>query len=52
MRKKILTLKFSHETNSFCPSPANMTAFRNDSIRVGEEIYAAHRGKGCDTFCK
>lgn len=48
MSKKILLLKFSHETNSFCPTPADMTAFRNGALRVGEEVLTLSRGKGTD----
>ena len=37
MKKKILTLQFRHETNSFCPIPANELAFRNCRFLVGQE---------------
>ena len=37
MKKKILTLQFRHETNSFCPLRANEQAYRNCRFLVGQE---------------
>ena len=37
MKKKILTLQFRHETNSFCPLPANEQAYRNCRYLVGQK---------------
>lgn len=42
--KKILLARFRHETNSFSPLSANMQAYQNFSLHVGEECFAYHRG--------
>lgn len=39
MKKKILTVQFRHETNSFSPRPADMRAFRNNRLLVGEQVF-------------
>lgn len=49
MNKKILTLQFRHETNSFCPCPANEQAFRNTRYLQGEAAIESQRGVGSDT---
>ena len=48
MSKKILVLQFKHETNAFCPKPADMTAFKNSSCLIGEECFTEHRGRGTE----
>ena len=47
--KKILTLQFRHETNAFCPAPANEQAFRNTRYLVGQAAFDAQRGVENDT---
>lgn len=49
MKKKILIVKFRHETNSFCPNPANEQAFRNLTYEIGESVFESDRGKGNPT---
>ena len=44
MKKKILVVKFIHETNSFCPVKADEKAFRNMSFLEGEEMFEKNRG--------
>ncbi|MBR5528983.1 MAG: M81 family metallopeptidase [Oscillospiraceae bacterium] len=39
MKKKILTVQFRHETNTFAPKPADMQAFRCNRFFVGEEVF-------------
>lgn len=46
--KKILAVHFKHETNVFCPAPADLEAFRVSSFAVGEEVFAKHRGVGTE----
>lgn len=46
--KKILTLHFEHETNSFAPHPANEQAFRNSLFEVGEISYTTQKGLGTE----
>ncbi len=46
MKKKILVVMFSHETNSFCPKPANEQAFRNFYYLVGDEVFPRYNGTG------
>lgn len=48
MKKKILTLQFRHETNSFCPIPANEQAFHNCRFLVGQEEVASLRDYGIE----
>lgn len=45
MKKKILVVKFFHETNSFCPKKADEKAFRNMSFFEGEEMLEKSRGR-------
>ncbi len=40
MKKKILIAQFHHETNSFCPAPANETAYKNYRYDKGEETFS------------
>lgn len=41
MKKKwILIAAFKHETNSFCPAPANREAFENRQMYFGEDVKA------------
>lgn len=47
-KKKILTLQFRHETNAFCPSPADEQAFRNTRYLVGPEVFEKQRNAGND----
>ena len=42
--KKILSIQFRHETNCFCPAPANEQAYRNTRFHVGEEVFTHQRG--------
>lgn len=46
--KKILVAQFKHETNSFCPAPADMTAYRNRVWDVGQEMFDKQRGLGTE----
>lgn len=46
--KKILSVQFRHETNQFCPAPANEAAYRNSRFHVGEEIFPNQRGVGTE----
>ena len=39
LKKKILTVQFRHETNTFAPKPADMQAFRCNRFFVGEEVF-------------
>ena len=48
MKKKILTLGFRHETNTFTPAPADMQAYKNCEFKVGQEAFAASRGLGTE----
>lgn len=48
MKKKLLLIRFWHETNSFSPVPADMQAYKNFSFEVGEASFAAHRGVGTE----
>ena len=48
MSKKILVFRFYHETNAFCPAPADMAAFEKMQIRIGEEMFRAVRGTRAD----
>lgn len=48
MKKKVLTIQFRHETNSFCPRPADMQAFRNNRLFVGAEVFPNMRGLGTE----
>ena len=42
--KKLLIALFKHETDSFCPEPADMRAFSVREIIRGEDIFTAFRG--------
>lgn len=44
MKKKILIVKFMHETNAFCPKKADEKAYRNMCFFEGEEIFEKNRG--------
>lgn len=46
--KKILTLQFRHETNTFCPSPADRQAFRNTRYIQGKAVFEDQKGVGSD----
>lgn len=49
MKKQILTFGFRHETNAFCPAPANMQAYRNCLFKVGAEaVLESQRGLGTE----
>jgi microcystin degradation protein MlrC len=48
MSKKILVFRFYHETNAFCPAPADMAAFEKMQVRIGEEMFRAVRGTRAD----
>lgn len=48
MAKKILILQFKHETNAFCPAPADMAAFKKATFAVGEDCLPDHRGRGTE----
>ena len=47
-KKRILLVHFNHETNSFSPSPADETAYRNSLFLTGNEIFSYHRGRGLE----
>ena len=42
--KNIVIAEFKHETNRFCPIPANETAYRNRNLIFGEEIFSYFKG--------
>lgn len=44
MKKKVLVITFRHETNSFCPVPADETAYRNFLYGTGIEIVKKQKG--------
>ena len=46
--KKILTLHFEHETNSFSPHAANEQAFRDSLFEIGDISYTTQRGLGTE----
>lgn len=48
MTKKILTIEFRHETNSFCPTPADANAYKNFRWWVGEEVASHCRNNGTE----
>lgn len=48
MKKRILTVQFRHETNAFCPSPADEQAFRNTRYIQGEAVFEDQKGTGTD----
>lgn len=48
MKKKILTVQFRHETNVFCPAPADEQAFRNTRYIVGPAVFEDQKGVGND----
>ena len=50
MSKKILVLQFKHETNAFCPAPANMTATVLGIDNCGGIIIRLTRG--CEAPCR
>lgn len=49
MSKKVLFFKFQHETNALCPAPADMTAYKNAALFVGEEVLGIFRAPGLDS---
>jgi microcystin degradation protein MlrC len=46
--KKILTIQFRHESNSFCPKPASMQAFRDNRFLVGEQVFPNQQNVGTE----
>ena len=44
MSKKILIAMFKHETNVFCPLPADRKAFENRELTFGEDVFSFYRG--------
>jgi len=48
LTKKILTIEFRHETNSFCPNPADMQAYKNFRCLVGNEVFTHVRNNGTE----
>lgn len=48
MKKKILTVQFRHETNSFCPVQANEQAFHNCRFLIGQEAVDSLRDYGIE----
>ena len=48
MPKKILTIQFRHESNSFCPKPASMQAFRDNRFLVGEQVFPNQQNVGTE----
>ncbi len=42
--KRILTAAFKHETNSYCPEPADLKAFKEANYREGAEILQVFDG--------
>ena len=48
VKKKILTFKLQHETNQFCPAPADLAAFKNALFSYGRRDIEYHRGRGTD----
>lgn len=48
MKKKLLIIEFKHETNVFCPKPADEKAFHDFRFHIGEEAFQKHRGKGTE----
>ena len=48
MKKKVLFFRFQHETNAICPAPADMTAYKNAVLMVGDEIMTISRAPGRD----
>ena len=42
--KKLLIAEFRHETDRFCPEPADMNAFRERYLTIGEEMITSFRG--------
>ena len=49
MKKKILIIQFTHETNSFCPVKADMKAYKNMTFLTGDEVFEKQRGLGTET---
>ena len=48
MTKKVLIAQFHHETNSFCPTPADITKYKNYRFDVGDEVIINQRGIGSE----
>jgi len=46
LKKKLVVIQFMHETNVFCPKPADEKAFRDFHFHTGEEVFKKYRGKG------
>ena len=49
MKKRILTLQFRHETNTFCPRQADEAAFRSNRYLTGQAVIENQLGVGSDT---
>jgi len=45
MKKKILIVQFTHETNSFCPQKADMQAYKNMIFLMGNDMFDKQRGQ-------
>ena len=50
MKKKILVVQFRHESNSFCPVPADEQHYRNVRFKVGDKVFSSARG-GSSELC-
>ena len=49
MKKRILTLQFRHETNTFCPRQADEAAFRSNRYLTGQAVNESQLGVSSDT---
>lgn len=48
MQKKVVIGRFQHETNSFCPAPADETRFKNQRFDIGNCILENQKGIGSE----
>lgn len=48
MMKRVLLMQFKHESNAFCPVPADFHAFQNRYFDVGERMFPSQRGLGTE----
>lgn len=48
MNKKVLIAQFHHETNAFCPIPADESRYRSYRFDVGDEVITNQRGLGTE----
>ena len=48
LKKKILTIQFRHESNAFCPRPADMQAYRHNRFFVGDQVFPNMRNVGTE----